>query len=125
MIGMATGRPWYLALVAAGAVVMVFADTFARRSPTGADLAARWLRYRAHLADLALRARDPDAAAALLDALPWLPVLDLEDAAVGLGPDAAPLINARAAVHAWHGAHIQATSFLHAPPPRRRRPVAR
>lgn len=119
VIGMATGRPWWLALVVAGAVVVVFADTFARRSPAGADLAARWLQYRVHLAGYAGLQRDPDAAMAVADALPWLPALDLHDVAATAGPDAAPLEHALAAVKAWHGAYLHATSFLALPAARR------
>lgn len=49
VVGVAHGYPGWLVAVAAGALVLAGASTFARRSPVGEDLAQRWEAFGAHL----------------------------------------------------------------------------
>lgn len=96
-VGMALGYPAWSLCIAAGAVVSVFADTLARRSPAGAELAARWRAYCGHLSSI------PDARADYAVALDVETTLTTEEAFLV------------AAVRRWRDAYVTASAFLKGP----------
>lgn len=104
-IGVARGRPEWLACIAAGAFVLAFADTLARRTRLGADLAARWQRYAEHLEDAGVAAADAGAAGAgvsrreIVTALPYATVL-APSAAAAVDPEVSALSRALQSAHA-------------------------
>lgn len=117
VIGVAQGRPTWLACIVVGAFVMVVADTFAQRSPAGAELAARWRVFGCSVTpgDLAyaLPAGRFDTVVAALSA----------DPTTRATADQALVI--AAAVRGWHDAHVAATSLNAEPSARLRAALAR
>lgn len=109
-VGMARGYPAWLACVAAGAVILVFADTLARRSLQGAQLAARWRAFCSHLsATPAARAAHLAHAVAL-------------DVDVALTAEQRFLVEV---VTQWQRAYVTASAFLSGPTARLRARGAR
>lgn len=111
-IGVARISPVWLTCTAAGALVLVFADTLARRSPQGAVLAARWQQFCRSLATADSDTVAANAAYALaLNAASQLP----------LTPEQRLLADA---AHRWENAYTTAAAFLAGPTlaiPHRRR----
>lgn len=102
-IGVARVSPVWLACSAAGALVLVFADTLARRSPQGAVLAARWQQFCRTLSTADSQTVADNAAYALaLDAASAVPLT----AEQRLLAEAVPR---------WENAYITAAAFLAGP----------
>ena len=110
-IGVARISPVWLVCTAAAALVLVFADTLARRSPHGAVLASQWQQFCRRMQHADAQTVAVHAAYALaLEAAPAVPLTDEQRVLVE-------------AVHRWDHDYVTAAAFLTGPTlalPRRR-----
>lgn len=110
-IGVARISPVWLACTAAAALVLVFADTLARRSPHGALLASQWQQFCRRMSDGDAEVVARHAAYALaLEAVPSIPLTEGQRVLVE-------------AVRRWDNDYVTAAAFLMGPTlalPRRR-----
>jgi hypothetical protein len=129
--GLAAGHPGWLACIVAGAAVLAWSSAFARRSPEGAILAARWEAFGRSLRGEASGAVDeprdlgPQAlayAVALHERGAAAAVLDAHQNGPTAGRWPTQLIDREVAAHVngWRESYLVATSIRGAPSERLR-----